>query len=127
MILFLTRHERFPDKTAHNGAISKMERHHRAQQSKQKPFGGIHQILCQRKTVQADYRIPQIANHFILDIISDGRNGREIISGKEKILEERVVTVDEKTYKIMQREKRNQPYSAEEMMLYDEIFDEWDD
>jgi len=44
--------------------------------------------------------------------------------GKKKVLEERTIEVDGKTYKKMQKEKKNRPYSIEEMMLYDEIFDE---
>lgn len=44
--------------------------------------------------------------------------------GKKKVLEERTIEVDGKTYKKLQREKKNRPYSIEEMMLYDEIFDE---
>ena len=44
--------------------------------------------------------------------------------GKKKVLEERTIEVDSKTYKKMQKEKKNRPYSIEEMMLYDEIFDE---
>lgn len=47
--------------------------------------------------------------------------------GKKKVLEKFTIEVDGKTYKIMQKEQRNRPYSIEEMMLYDEIFDEWDD
>lgn len=47
--------------------------------------------------------------------------------GKKKVLEKRTIEVDGKTYKRMQKEQRNRPYSMEEMMLYDEIFDEWDD
>ena len=42
-------------------------------------------------------------------------------------METRTIEVDGKTYKKMQQEKKNRPYSIEEMMLYDEIFDEWDD
>jgi hypothetical protein len=38
----------------------------------------------------------------------------------------RTIDVDGKTYKKMQQEKKNSPYSIEEMLLYDEIFDEWD-
>ena len=47
--------------------------------------------------------------------------------GKKKVLEKFTIEVDGKTYKRMQKEQRNRPYSIEEMMLYDEIFDEWDD
>lgn len=44
--------------------------------------------------------------------------------GKKKVLEKFTIEVDGKTYKRMQKEQRNRPYSIEEMMLYDEIFDE---
>ena len=47
--------------------------------------------------------------------------------GKKKVMEEKTIEVDGKTYLKMQKEQRNRPYSIEEMMLYDEIFDEWDD
>lgn len=42
-------------------------------------------------------------------------------------METRTIEVDGKTYEKMQQEKKNRPYSIDEMMLYDEIFDEWDD
>lgn len=47
--------------------------------------------------------------------------------GKKKVMEERTVWVDGRTYRKMQKEKRNRPYSLEEMMFYDWLFDEWDD
>ncbi len=46
---------------------------------------------------------------------------------KKTVYEERVIEVDDKTYKKMKKEQRSQPYSIDEMMLYDEIFDEWED
>lgn len=46
--------------------------------------------------------------------------------GKKKVLEERIIEVDEATYRKMKRESRNRPFSLEEMIFYDEIFDEWD-
>lgn len=39
----------------------------------------------------------------------------------------RSIEVDGKIYNKMQKEAKNHPYSIEEMILYDEIFDEWDD
>ena len=39
--------------------------------------------------------------------------------GKRKVLEEHTIEVDGKTYKRMQKEKKNRPYSIEEMMLYE--------
>ena len=45
---------------------------------------------------------------------------------KKTVMETRTIEVDGKTYKKMQKEKKNRPYSIEEMMFYDEIFDEWD-
>ena len=47
--------------------------------------------------------------------------------GKKKVCEERVVTVDDRTFRKMQREKKKQPYSIDEMIMSDEIFDEWDE
>ena len=46
--------------------------------------------------------------------------GKKII-----VLEERTMVVDGKTYRRMKKEERNRPYSVEEMMLYDDVFDEW--
>ena len=39
----------------------------------------------------------------------------------------RVIEVDDKTYRDMQKQKKNRPFSIEEMMLYDEVFNEWED
>ena len=47
--------------------------------------------------------------------------------GTKKVIETKTVKVDNKTYKEMKKKEKNRPYSIEEMMLYDEIFDEWDD
>ena len=47
--------------------------------------------------------------------------------GKKTVMETRTIEVDSKTYKKMKQDAKNRPYSIEEMMLYDEIFDEWDD
>jgi len=47
--------------------------------------------------------------------------------GKKTVMEMRTIEVDGKTYKKTKQKNKNRPYSIEEMMLYDEIFDEWDD
>ena len=52
---------------------------------------------------------------------------RGFIGMKKTVMETRTIEDDGKTYKKMQKEAKNRPYSIEEMMLYDEIFDEWDD
>lgn len=46
--------------------------------------------------------------------------------GKKTVMETRTIEVDSKTYKKMKQDAKNRPYSIEEMMLYDEIFDDWD-
>ena len=52
---------------------------------------------------------------------------RGLFGIKKTLYEERVIEVDDKTYKKMKKEQRSKSYTIEEMMLYDEIFDEWDD
>jgi len=47
--------------------------------------------------------------------------------GKKTVMETRTIEVDSKAYKKMKQDAKNRPYSIKEMMLYDEIFDEWDD
>lgn len=42
---------------------------------------------------------------------------------KKTVMETRTIEVDGKTYKKMKKEWENRPYSIEEMMLYDELFD----
>ena len=44
--------------------------------------------------------------------------------GTKTVREEKTDWVDSKTYKQMQKEHRNKPYSVEELMLYDCIFDD---
>ena len=51
---------------------------------------------------------------------------RGLFGTKKTVMETRVIEVDDATYKKMQKNKKNHPYSIEEMMLYDEVFDEWD-
>lgn len=42
---------------------------------------------------------------------------------KKTVLETRIIEVDEKTYKKLKKEQKNRPYSIEEMMFYDDLFD----
>ena len=49
---------------------------------------------------------------------------RGLFGFKKIVTETRTVEVDSNTYKKLQKEKKNRPCSIEEMMLYDEIFDE---
>ncbi|MBQ9662096.1 MAG: hypothetical protein IJV40_02950 [Oscillospiraceae bacterium] len=51
---------------------------------------------------------------------------RGLLGIKKTVMETRTIEVDGKTYKKLKREWENRPYSIEEMMFYDEIFDEWD-
>ena len=48
---------------------------------------------------------------------------RGLLGFKKTVMETRTIEVDGKTYKKMKKEWDNRPYSLEEMMLYDEIFD----
>jgi len=47
-----------------------------------------------------------------------------LLGFKKTVMETRNIEVDGKTYKKMQQKSKNRPYSIEEMMLYDDIFDE---
>lgn len=49
---------------------------------------------------------------------------RGLLGFKKTVMETRTVEVDGKTYKRLQKEWEHRPYSTEEMMLYDEIFDD---
>ena len=49
---------------------------------------------------------------------------RSFLGTKKTVMETRVIEVDGKTYKRLKKEWENRPYSIEEMMLYDDIFDE---
>ena len=49
---------------------------------------------------------------------------RGLLGFKKTVMETRTVEVDGKTYKKLQKEWNKRSYSVEEMMLYDEIFDE---
>lgn len=52
---------------------------------------------------------------------------RGLFGTKKTVMKTRVIEVDDATYKEMKKDKKNRPYSIGEMMLYDEVFDEWDD
>ena len=49
---------------------------------------------------------------------------RGLFGSKKTVMETRTLQVDEKTRRALQKEKDSRPYSMEEMMLYDELFDE---
>ena len=49
---------------------------------------------------------------------------RGLFGIRKTVLETRFIEVDGETYKEMKKEWKNRPYSIEEMMLYDELFDE---
>ncbi len=49
---------------------------------------------------------------------------RGLFGIRKTVLETRIIEVDGETYKEMKKEWKNRPYSIEEMMLYDELFDE---
>lgn len=49
---------------------------------------------------------------------------RGLFGIKKTVMETRTIEVDGKTYKKMKKEWENRPYSIEEMMLYDDLFDE---
>ena len=52
---------------------------------------------------------------------------RGLFGVRKTVIESRIIEVDEKTYRNLKKEQRSRLYCIEEMMLYDEIFDEWDD
>ncbi|MST89665.1 hypothetical protein FYJ79_08800 [Sharpea azabuensis] len=47
---------------------------------------------------------------------------RGFLGIKKTVMETHTVEVDDKTYKKLQRDHKSQPYTIEEMMLYDDIF-----
>lgn len=49
---------------------------------------------------------------------------RGLLGIKKTVMETRTIEVDGKTNKKIQKEWNNRPYSIEEMMLYDDLFDE---
>ena len=48
---------------------------------------------------------------------------RGLFGNKKTVMETRTVEVDGKTYRQLRKEWNSRPYSIEEMMLYDELFD----
>lgn len=52
---------------------------------------------------------------------------RGLFGIKKTVIEPRIIEVDDKTYRKLKKEQKNRPYRIEEMMFYDEIFDEWDE
>ena len=49
---------------------------------------------------------------------------RGFLGIKKTVMETRTIEVDGRTYKKMQRDYNNRPYSIEEMMLCDDLFDD---
>ncbi len=50
-----------------------------------------------------------------------------LFGSKKTEYEVRVIEVDDKTYRDMLKQKKNRTFSIEEMMFYDEVFEEWDE
>ena len=50
---------------------------------------------------------------------------RGLFGTKKTVMETRTIEVDHKTCKKMIKERKNRPYSLEEMMFYDWIFEDW--
>ena len=48
---------------------------------------------------------------------------RGFLGIKKTVMETRTIEVDGKTYKKLKKEWENRPYSIEEMMFYDDLFD----
>ena len=48
---------------------------------------------------------------------------RRFLGIKKTVMETRTIEVDGKTYKKLKKEWENRPYSIEEMMFYDDLFD----
>lgn len=44
--------------------------------------------------------------------------------GTKKVMEEKTIEVDGKTYRRMKKEYENRSYSVDEMIFYDELFEE---
>ena len=49
---------------------------------------------------------------------------KRTLFGKKTVMQERTVTVDGKTYRKMKKAERDRPFSIDEMMFYDWI---WED
>lgn len=48
---------------------------------------------------------------------------RGLFGIKKAVMKTRTIEVDSKTYKKMKKDWGNRPYSIEEMMFYDDLFD----
>ena len=48
---------------------------------------------------------------------------RGFLDIKKTVMETRTIEVDGETYKKLKKEWENRPYSIEEMMIYDDLFD----
>lgn len=59
--------------------------------------------------------------HKVEVIIEKKKKG---LFGTKTVKETKEVWVDDKTYRKMQKEKKNRPYTVEEMLLYDELLDD---
>ena len=60
--------------------------------------------------------------HKIIYYVENSKSG--FLGFPKKVREKWVVYVDDKTYRKLKRDFNNRPYSIEEMLLYDMIFDE---
>ncbi|MBQ8995035.1 MAG: hypothetical protein IJ091_04395 [Oscillospiraceae bacterium] len=49
---------------------------------------------------------------------------KKTLFGKRTVYVERTIEVDRDTYRKIQKEKQSEPFSLEEMMFYDDIFDD---
>ena len=49
---------------------------------------------------------------------------RGIFGFKKTVMESRTIEVDGKTYRRIQKDLKNRPFTVEEMMLYDELFED---
>jgi len=49
---------------------------------------------------------------------------RGFLGFKKTVVETHTIEMDDKTYKKLKKEWKNRPYSIEEMMFYDDLFDD---
>ena len=55
------------------------------------------------------------------------KNEKRSLFAENKAIGQKDISSDKKIRRKIRRKSENRPYSIEEMMLYDEIFDEWDE
>ena len=60
--------------------------------------------------------------HKVMVTVATKKKG---LFGTKTVKENKNVWVDGKTFRKMQKERNNRPYTIEEMMIYDDLFDEW--